>query len=74
MPRQGSPERREILDAVRKKVLELHRIDVVFRVGQITISRGWGWVHTSTESRVGKQRYEDFYALLRKNGGLYLTK
>lgn len=68
-PRPGSRERREILDEVRSKIRELHRIDVLFRVRKINVSRGWAWVHTSPESWGRKEKYEDFFALLRKRSG-----
>jgi len=68
-PAPASAERREILDAMRLKIRELHELDVVFVVKTMNVSRGWAWVHTLPQSGDGKERYEDFYALLRKKQG-----
>lgn len=68
-PLPGSVERKEILDAMREKVKELHELDVVFVVREMKVSDGWVWVHTLPQSRDGSARYEDFFALLRKARG-----
>jgi hypothetical protein len=68
-PVPGSAERREILDAMRKKVKELHAIDVIFVVRTMTVSKGWAWVHTLPRSKDGTRNYEDFYALLYREQG-----
>jgi hypothetical protein len=68
-PSRGSTERREILDAVRLKIKELHELDVIFVVKTLKVSCGWAWVHTLPRSKDGSGRYEDFYALMQKKQG-----
>ncbi|NTW52551.1 MAG: hypothetical protein HGB22_08185 [Chlorobiaceae bacterium] len=68
-PATGSAERREILDAMRRKVKELHRFDVIFTVKAMKVSDGWAWVHTLPRSKDGISAYEDFYALLHRTHG-----
>lgn len=68
-PAPGSAERRAMLDAMRLKVRELHGLDVVFVVREMKVSEGWAWVHTLPQSKDGSARYEDFFALLRKENG-----
>ncbi|NTW55864.1 MAG: hypothetical protein HGB20_02315 [Chlorobiaceae bacterium] len=68
-PAPASLERREILDAMRQKIRELHELDVVFVVKTMNVGSGWAWVHTLPQSGDGKGRYEDFYALLHKKLG-----
>lgn len=72
-PPPGSVERKEILDAVREKVKELHELDVVFVVREMKASGDWAWVHTLPQSRDGSARYEDFFALLRKANGRWVV-
>jgi hypothetical protein len=68
-PPPGSTERRAILDAMRMKIKELHSLDVVFVVKTMHVSGGWAWVHTMPRSKDGLSRYEDFYALMRREAG-----
>lgn len=68
-PPPGSAERRAILDAMRLKIKELHGLDVVFVVKTMNVSGGWAWVHTMPRSKDGLSRYEDFFALLRREAG-----
>jgi hypothetical protein len=68
-PQPGSVERKAILDAMRSKVKELHGLDVVFNVITMNVSGGWAWVHTMPQSRDGRNRYEDFAALLHNDNG-----
>jgi hypothetical protein len=71
-PFPGSMERREILDAVRLKVRELHELDVIFVVKTMKVCNGWAWVHSLPRSKDGSGRYEDFYALLQKKQGRWV--
>jgi len=71
-PQPGSAERRAILDAMRMKIMELHRLDVVFSVKSINVSHGWAWVHSLPRSKDGLASYEDFYALLRNVNGRWM--
>ncbi|MGB8247934.1 MAG: hypothetical protein WCE98_07975 [Chlorobium sp.] len=68
-PPPGSSERREILDALRKEIFRLHRLDVVFVVGFLKAQDGWAWAETLPQSPDGRSRYEGVSALLRKSGG-----
>lgn len=68
-PAPGSSERRVILDAVRVAVNELHGLEVIFVVRELTVSDGWAWVHTLPRSKRGDSIYEDVYALLHRVQG-----
>ncbi|UWX58385.1 hypothetical protein NY406_03725 [Chlorobaculum sp. MV4-Y] len=68
-PPPGSAERKAILDAMHLKIKELHGFDVVFAVKTMNVSGGWAWVHTLPQSRDGRDRYEDFSALLHNDNG-----
>ncbi|RXK82607.1 hypothetical protein EST62_10295 [Chlorobaculum sp. 24CR] len=68
-PQPGSAERKAILDSMRSKVKELHGLDVVFNVLTMNSSGGWAWVHTMPQSSDGRERYEDFAALLHNDNG-----
>ncbi len=70
-PLPGSAERRMLLDLMRAKVAELHGFDVVFVVEKMEISKGWAWVHTHPRSKDGRSQYEDFFALLHKQDGVW---
>ncbi len=70
-PLPGSGERALLLDFMRRKVMELHRLDVVFVVREMRVSEGWAWVHSEPRSKDGRSRYEDFYALLHKESGVW---
>ena len=62
-------ERRVVLDLLHAKIAELQALDVVFVVKRMEISKGWAWVHTLPQSRDGRSRYEDFFALLHQHNG-----
>ena len=70
-PASGSPERRMLLDVMRRKILELHQLDVIFVVREMKLSNGWAWVHTLPRSKDGVGRYEDFIAILQKHNGIW---
>jgi len=70
-PAPGSVERKAILDVMRKKVRELHELDVVFVVRSMKVCKGWAWVQTQPRSKDGDSRYEDFYALLQRVKGTW---
>jgi hypothetical protein len=70
-PKAGSPERRMLLDLMRRKVLELHQLDVLFVVREMKLSSGWAWVHTLPRSKDGVGRYEDFIAIFHKKNGVW---
>lgn len=72
-PLPGSAERREILDAIRLKVRELHELEVIFVVKSMKACNGWAWAHTLPRSKDGIGRYEDFYALLCKKEGRWIV-
>lgn len=68
-PPPGSAERRILLEVMRRKVLELSRLDVLFVVKEMNLNSGWAWVHTLPQSKDGAGRYEDFIAILQKKNG-----
>jgi hypothetical protein len=70
-PKSGSAERRILLDVMRRKILELHQLDVVFVVKEMNVRSGWAWVHTLPRSKDGVGRYEDFIAILQKKNGTW---
>ncbi len=70
-PESGNPERRMLLDVMRRKVLELHQLDVIFVVKEMKLSSGWAWVHTLPRSKDGRSLYEDFIAILQKHNGTW---
>ncbi|MBM3162375.1 MAG: hypothetical protein FJZ79_03430 [Chlorobi bacterium] len=68
-PAPGTVERKAILDAMRRKVKELHQLDVVFVVVTMKVGNGWSWVHTRPQSKDGSSHYEDVLALLKRTKG-----
>jgi hypothetical protein len=70
-PKSGSAERRILLDVMRRKVLELHQLDVRFVVKEMHVSSNWAWVHTLPRSKDGVGRYEDVIAILQKKNGTW---
>jgi hypothetical protein len=68
-PAYGTPERRDVLDGLRREVFRLHGIEVIFTVRTLKVSKGWAWVQTAPQSKDGRSRYEDLFALLRYKSG-----
>lgn len=68
-PLPGSPERKAILDAMRKVVQRMSGLDVVFVVPYLKVDQGWAWIHTVPQSRDGRSHYEDVSMLLQKRQG-----
>ncbi|WP_223156729.1 hypothetical protein [Sulfurovum lithotrophicum] len=67
----GSPVRKTILDALRKKMKELQGTEMVFIVKYMKVKNGWSWVHTIPQSRDGKSHYEDISALMYRKDGIW---
>ncbi len=67
----GTALRKEILDALRKKIMETLKLDMVFVVKYIKIKGDWVWVHTLPQSKDGKDHYEDISALLKRENGVW---
>ncbi len=70
-PPSGSPERKEILDALRNDLKKNLRADVVFVVGHFKVKNGWAWIETNPRSTDGKNSYEPIAALLRRTKGMW---
>lgn len=68
-PPSGDPERKAILDALRK-----HRpnSDDVFVVRYLKVDNGWAWIHVVPQSRDGSSQYEDESWLLQKLNGQWI--
>lgn len=64
IPLPGDPQRKAILDALRKELKRQHGMELVFVVGYIKSKDGWAWVETKPQSPDGRQHYEDVSALL----------
>ncbi len=67
-PPQGDPERKAIMDVLRRG---WKGMDVVFVVSCLKVHKGWAWVHVLPQTRDGLSRYEDLSGLLRKLNGLW---
>lgn len=70
-PTGGMGERREILDALGRRVRDLHGLDVVFSAASLKVKDGWAWVFACPTSKDGANRYEPVAALLRMQGGAW---
>jgi hypothetical protein len=68
-PEKGSKERKEILDALRKNVFDMHHINAIFVVNYMKVYDGWAWIHTMPQEADGTNRYEDMLALVHKKNG-----
>ncbi len=68
-PPPGSPERRDIVEGLRRKLRDLHRIEAVFEVRYLKVSQGWAWISANPRSPDGSRHYEGVAALLRQEGG-----
>jgi len=67
-PPAGSVERKLIIDALRDRVQDLHRISAIFVVKYLKVLNGWAWIETLPQSPDGTNQYEGVSALLRKSG------
>ncbi len=68
-PLPGNPERKAILDALRKVVKRMSGLDMVFVVHYLKVEQGWAWIATSPQSRDGRNHAEDVAVLLHKRQG-----
>jgi len=67
-------QRKTILDALRKEVYRLHKIEVVFVVNYLEVKNGWAWIQTAPQSPDGKNKYEDISALMmQKKDGTWMV-
>lgn len=65
-PQKGSDERKEILDALREEIFNMHHINVIFVVNYMKVYNGWAWLHTLPQDADGTNQYEDILALVHK--------
>lgn len=68
---RGSPKRKAILDALREKIKQDQNLDVIFLVKYLKAKDGWAWIHTLPQSQDGRNHYEDVFALLNQNDGIW---
>lgn len=66
-PSPGSPQRKAVLDALRKELKRLHAIDAIFVVQHIHVKGRWAWVEAQPQSTDGSARFESIAALLRQD-------
>lgn len=72
-PEKGSGERKEILDALREELFELHHIKVIFVVNYMKVYEGWAWLHTLPQEADGSDQYEDILALIHKENTQWIV-
>jgi len=65
-PPAGSGLRKEILDGLRRELLQLHGVKVVFVVENLLVKDGWAWLDSRPQSPDGTKSYEDVSALLHQ--------
>jgi hypothetical protein len=68
-PAKGSPERKEILDTLRRHLKKEFNIDAVFFVEHFKIRNEWAWLQVSPRSPDGKNFYEPLGVLVRLEKG-----
>ncbi|SHO48820.1 hypothetical protein [Desulfopila aestuarii] len=68
-PPAGSILRKVILDELRREVLDLHGLHVVFVIKNFLVKDGWAWVDSRPQSPDGTNSYEDVSALLHQENG-----
>ena len=66
-----NPERRAILHALRQRLQGLLGTDLVFAVKYLKAKDGWAWIHALPRSSDGKNHYEDVFALLHRQKGVW---
>jgi len=64
---QGDPERKAILDTLRKRWPS--DMDVIFVVTYLEVKDGWAWIAVRPQSRDGHNQFEDESWLLQKING-----
>ncbi len=69
----GNPVRRAILDALRQRMQGLLGTDLVFVVKSLKVKDGWSWIHVLPRSADGQNRYEDIFALVRRQKGIWIV-
>jgi hypothetical protein len=68
VPPLGSSLRKEVLNALRREMIRVHGIKMVFRVRYLKVKDGWAWIETLPQSPDGSNQYEDVSALLNLQG------
>ncbi|MFH0974699.1 MAG: hypothetical protein V1874_02830 [Spirochaetota bacterium] len=69
-PAKNDPERKAILDTLRKRWPDS---SVVFVVKYLKVAKGWAWIHVAPQSRDGQSHGEDESWLLQKVSGQWKT-
>lgn len=70
-PAKNSPDRKEMLGALRAFVKKMSDLDVVFVVTYLKTDCRWAWVETEPQSADGTQHYEPVNALLARRNGTW---
>ena len=68
-PPIGSPLRKAILDGLRREILQLHGLQVVFVVDSLLVKDGWAWLDSRPQSQDRTSNYESISALLHLESG-----
>lgn len=71
-PPFGSPLRHAILAPLRVHLRENLQVEAVFVVRWLKVKNGWAWIETDPQSKDGKNRYESFAALLKREGEAWI--
>ena len=71
IPARGSTTRKQIADALRRKVGATTGVFAVFVFDWIKVNGNWAYVQTSPQSADGESQYEPVSALLRRRNGLW---
>jgi len=71
VPPRSSPERKAILDTLRKELEGSgeSKVRIVFVVRHLKMKNGWAWASTDPQSPDGTKMYEPVEALLHKKAG-----
>lgn len=68
-PGRGSPERKAMLEVLRRFVKRMSDLDVIFVISHLKSDCGWAWIEADPQSADGTQRYEPISALLALRSG-----
>ncbi len=69
VPAKGSPDRKAILDVLRRQAKSMSGLEVIFVVRHLKVGAGWAWVEAEPQSADGSQHYETMSGLLHFDRG-----
>lgn len=70
-PAPGSPERKALMDGMRRWVLQQHQIEAIFVVNALLVKDGYAWVNVNPQSPDGAAQYEPLSGVLKLDGGAW---